>query len=95
MIDLSSELMAWFCSDEVQARLQKLMRAAVKSEISELLDGELLDVAGAAKILSMTEGAVRKAAERDQIPSLRLGRRVRFRRAELLRIAPTRASAIY
>ncbi len=86
MIDLGQELSAWFTSDEVQQKLKKLLREAVNQEFSVVMDTELLDVAQAAKLLSMTEGAVRKAAERGQLPCVRLDRRLRFRRAELLRL---------
>jgi excisionase family DNA binding protein len=49
------------------------------------LDSErLLDVAGAATLLHMTPAAVRQAVYRGSLPSLRLGRRLRFRRADLL-----------
>jgi hypothetical protein len=48
-------------------------------------DGEqLLDVAGAAALLHMTPPAVRQAAYRGTLPGLHLGRRLRFRRADLL-----------
>ena len=86
MIDLGQELSTWFTSELVQEHLKKLFREAVKSELSTVMDGELLNVAEAARVLSMTEGAVRKAAERGQLPCIRLDRRLRFRRAELLRL---------
>jgi excisionase family DNA binding protein len=44
----------------------------------------LLDTAGAAKLLAMTPEAVRQAAYRGTIPCVRVGRRLRFRRSELL-----------
>ncbi len=71
-------------SEEVLERFRRLMREAIRSELTDALDGELLDVAGAAKLLTMTEGAVRKAAERGQLPCQRIDRRLRFRRSELL-----------
>lgn len=86
MIDLSKELSAWFTSELVQDELKKLFREVVNAEFATVMDGELLNVAEAARILSMTEGAVRKAAERGQLPCVRLDRRLRFRRAELLRL---------
>jgi len=47
-------------------------------------DDELLDVEGAAELLDMTEGALRKAVERGQVPCQRVGSRLRFRRMDLL-----------
>ena len=85
MIDLGQELSTWFTSELVQELLKKLFREAVKAELSTVMDGELLNVAEAARVLSMTEGTVRKASERGQLPCIRLDRRLRFRRAELLR----------
>ena len=45
---------------------------------------ELLNVQAAAKVLGMTPAAVRQAVYRGSLPALRLGRRLRFRRADLL-----------
>lgn len=84
MIDLGQEMTEWLTSSEVNEYFKKLFREAVKAEFATVMDGELLNVAEAARILSMTEGAVRKAAERGQLPCTRLDRRLRFRRAELL-----------
>lgn len=84
-LDLGPELTAWLASGETQENFKALMEEAVDAKLTHLLDGELLCVAGAANFLSMTEGAVRKAVERGEIPCVRLGRRVRFRRSELLR----------
>jgi hypothetical protein len=44
----------------------------------------LLDAVGAAKLLAMTPEAVRQAAYRGTIPCVRVSRRLRFRRSELL-----------
>lgn len=84
MIDLGPELSAWFKSDEVQDQLKTLICEAVEESLGHLLDGELLDAKEAAKVLSMTVGAVHKAVERGQLPCVRHGRRLRFRRSELL-----------
>ncbi len=84
MVDIGPALTAWFQSDEVQDQLKNLMREAVKAELGHLLDGELLDAKQAAKVLSMTVGAVHKAVERGQIACVRNGRQLRFRRSELL-----------
>lgn len=85
-MDLKPELSAWFLSAEVQDQLKKLMSEAVGAKLSEVLDSEVLTAAEAATFLSMTEGAVRKAAERGQIPCFRIGRRLRFRRSDLLNL---------
>lgn len=46
---------------------------------------ELLDVDQASKVLAMTPGALRAAAARGTVPSVHVGRRLRFRRSALLR----------
>jgi hypothetical protein len=43
-----------------------------------------VDVAGAAKLLGMTEAAVRSAAYRKSLPSVKVGSRLRFRPSELV-----------
>jgi hypothetical protein len=63
--------------------LKRLAREAVNAEIAELMNGELLNVAEAATLLSMSEGEVRKAAERGQLPCVRQDRRLGFRRSAL------------
>lgn len=48
------------------------------------MEGEFLDAAGAAALLKVSIGTVRRWAQRGQIPHLKLGRRlVRFERAAL------------
>ena len=86
MIDLGPELQAWFTSENVQEQFKRFLQDAVREQFVELLDGELIDVSQAAQLLSMSEGAVRKAVERRCLPCHRIGRRVRFRRSELLGI---------
>jgi excisionase family DNA binding protein len=49
------------------------------------VDDQLLDADEAAELLSMTPGALRAAARRGCIPCVHVGRRVRFRRSELVR----------
>ena len=84
MIDLGQEMTAWIISEGVQDHLKRLFREAVNAELANMMNGELLNVSEAATLLSMSEGAVRKAAERGQLPCVRLDRRLRFRRSELL-----------
>jgi len=88
MIDLAGELTAWLRSDETRRILSEIIRDAVREQISRALKDELVGVTEAATILKMSEAALRKAAERGQIACQRIGRRLRFRRSDL--IAPTR-----
>jgi hypothetical protein len=67
---------------ELRARVASLEDAV---RLLHRLDGEqLLDVPGAAALLHMTPRAVRQAVYRRTLPTLRLGRRLRFRRGDLL-----------
>ena len=84
MIDLTSELTAWLRSTDARNLMREIVAEAIQTEIRSALDDELLDVASAATILDMTEGALRKAVERGQIPCQRVGSRLRFRRMDLL-----------
>jgi excisionase family DNA binding protein len=70
--------------------------AALQAEIKELRaamgakpanDVDLVDVATAAKMLAITEAALRRATSRGTIPAVRFGRRVRYRRSDLLLLA--------
>lgn len=46
---------------------------------------QLLTAVEAAKLLSLSVAAIRQAAYRGTIPCVRVGRRLRFKRSELLR----------
>jgi len=85
VIDLTHELTAWLRSTDARTLMKEIVAEAVQSEIRGALEDELVDVEGAAALLDMTQGALRKAVERGQIPCQRVGKRLRFRRAELLR----------
>lgn len=85
MIDLTHELTAWLRSTDARTLMKEIVAEAVQNEIRSALEDELLDVEGAAAMLDMTEGALRKAVERGQVPCQRVGKRLRFRRADLLR----------
>ena len=87
MIDLAPSLTSWFASPEAQEILTDAVRIAVREEVKSLLADELIDVSEAAKLLSMSEGAIRKSVERGTLPCVRIGRRVRFRRRDLLTLA--------
>jgi excisionase family DNA binding protein len=89
MIDLTQELVRALASQEVTERIREIVREAVREPRTGNEVGEsLLDTKKAAELLSMTPAAVRKAAERGTIPCVRLGRKLLFRRDEL--IAATR-----
>lgn len=84
MIDLTTELTAWLRSTDARSLMKEIVAEAVQTEIRSALDNELIDVERAAAILDMTEGALRKAVERGQVPCQRVGNRLRFRRMDLL-----------
>ena len=84
VIDIGAELIKTLLSSEYREQLYDLVREAVRAEMRAALDAELIDTNQAAEILGMTPGAVRKAVERRQLPCVRMGRRLRFRRSELL-----------
>ena len=84
-IDFGALLEQWFFSEKVKTWLYGIVREAMRAEIRAVLDEELLDTKQAAKLLGMSEAALRKAVEREQIPCTRIGGRLRFRRSELLR----------
>lgn len=88
MIDLTTELTAWLRSADARTLMKEIVAEAVQTELRSALEDELIDVAHAAAMLDMTEGALRKAVERAQVPCQRVGARLRFRRADLLRGAP-------
>lgn len=84
MIDLTHELTAWLRSTDARTLMKEIVAEAVQAEIRSALEDELLDVERAASMLDMTEGALRKAVERGQVPCHRVGSRLRFRRMDLL-----------
>ncbi len=93
MIDLRAEIVEALRSPDVVEVLIEIVRTSVRGELDRVLRDELVDAKEAARILSMTEGAVRKAAARGSIPCRRIDRRLRFRRSELLALgseAPSR-----
>ena len=84
MIDLTHELTSWLRSTDARTLMKEIVAEAVQSEIRSALEDELVDVEGAAAMLDMSEGALRKAVERGQVPCQRIGNRLRFRRMDLL-----------
>jgi hypothetical protein len=84
VIDLTRELTAWLGSKDARTLMKEIVAEAVQTEIRSALEDELIDVERAAAMLDMSEGALRKAVERGQVPCQRVGSRLRFRRADLL-----------
>ena len=78
------DLVAWLGRSEVRTLLKNIVTEAVRDELRAALEDELLDVEGAAQMLGMSAGALRKAVERGQVPCERIGNRLRFRRMDLL-----------
>ena len=64
--------------------MKEIVAEAVQNEIRSALEDELVDVERAAEMLDMSEGALRKAVERGQVPCQRIGNRLRFRRMDLI-----------
>lgn len=77
VIDFKQALVDALKSPEVIEALRMSLREAEGDEV-------LVDTDKAAEILAMTPAALRKAVERGHIPAQRMGRRLRFRRDELL-----------
>ena len=93
MIDLTAELTAWLRSTDARTLMKEIVAEAVQSEIRSALEDELIDVESAAAMLDMTDGALRKAVERGQVPCQRVGNRLRFRRSDLMRGSRAPASS--
>ena len=83
-LDISGELSAWLSTDEAKRVVAEIFREVVRDELQTLLRDDLVDTSEAAALLGMSVAAVRKAVERGQLPCIRIGRRLRFRRADLL-----------
>jgi excisionase family DNA binding protein len=86
-IDLAGELVEAFRRPEVRDFFRDLVADAVRQELPNVTQGDpdqLLGADMAATLLGMSVGAVRKAAARGTIKSVRVGRRLRFRRGDLL-----------
>ena len=93
MLDLVSELRA--ALDASRDLVEDIVRRAVRSELARWGHGdpsELLDCDHAAELVHMTPAALRRAAQRGTFPAkaIRLGRRIRFRRGDLLEVAGRR-----
>lgn len=89
MIDLSKELAAALSSPDTREELRALIREALRAELDgTVMDDRMLDVNEAAEVLATTPAALRKAALRGRVRCHRLGRRVLFRKSDLLRREP-------
>lgn len=88
MIDLSQELQAALRA--LHPELDALIRRAVREEVAHLHShgspDDLLTAEQVAALVGMSPGALRRAAERGRFPvkPVRLGRRLRWRRGDLL-----------
>jgi excisionase family DNA binding protein len=91
MLDLTAELVAALASPAVEERLRGLLAEVVRAELGGAGHGgdpdQLLTIRQAAKLLGMTPTALEKAVVRGRVPVIRIGRRLRFRRSDLLRLA--------
>ena len=83
-IDIGQVLNGWLSTAEAKKTVAEIFRGVLRDELKTLLMEDLVDSTEAADILGMSVAALRKAVERGQIPCLRVGRRLRFRRADLL-----------
>lgn len=82
-IDLKKEILAALASEEGRQILREAL-ASMAPANEPAPDDQLLTASEAAALLGMTERAVRQAAYRGSLPSVQVGRRLRFRRSELL-----------
>jgi excisionase family DNA binding protein len=69
----------------VKAEVRAIMADVERGSDNETTIEPLVDAVEAARLLGMTAEAVRKAAYRRSIPSVKIGRRYRFRPSELTR----------
>lgn len=83
-IDIAGEFDRWLSTDEARTAIATIFRQVIKEELQVLLMDDLVDSTEAARMLDMSVVALRKAVERGQVPCVRIGRRLRFRRVDLL-----------
>jgi excisionase family DNA binding protein len=69
----------------VKAEVRAIMADATRESEKKMMPEPLVDAVEAARLLGMTAEAVRKAAYRRSIPSIKIGRRYRFRPSDLTR----------
>lgn len=72
------------------AELERLIESSVESTVRRLLSSradapvDWIDAGAAAKLLGVNRRTIAKLAKRGDLPSSRLGRLLRFRRADVL-----------
>jgi predicted DNA-binding transcriptional regulator AlpA len=97
MADLTADLQTALVA--TTNHFETLIRQCVRSELSDFHahgDPEaLLDASQAAALLGMSPAALRRAAERGRfpVPPVRIGRRLRWRRADLHQLLVNRQGA--
>jgi excisionase family DNA binding protein len=69
----------------VKAEVRAIIADVADESEKQMTPEPLVDAVEAARLLGMTAEAVRKAAYRRSIPSVKIGRRYRFRPSELIR----------
>ena len=83
VIDIKKEVLDALRDPAVREQIRALV-----IELAPPVAEELLDTLGAANFLHISPHAVRMASYRGTIPAIRVGRRLRFRRSELLKARP-------
>lgn len=84
IINLRQEVLAALSTPQGRRAIAAIVRETIQAdEADDDVEG-LMDAEAAAELLSMTPAAVRKAAARGSLPCHRLGRKLRFKRSELL-----------
>lgn len=94
MADLTSDLKAALLAtgDHFETVIRRVMRDELAAFHQHGDPDALLDAEDAARLLGMSPAALRRAAERGrfQVPPLRLGRRLRWRRGDLIQLLASR-----
>lgn len=86
MTALGRELLEALAAPEGRQLLVEAAREAVRGELARAVDDTLVDIGEAARITGRTVDAVYKASRRGTFPGVvRVGGRLRFRKADLLR----------
>lgn len=94
MADLTSDLKAALLA--TSDHLETVFRRVVRDELAAFQQhgdpDALLDAEDAARLLGMSPAALRRAAERGRfpVPPMRLGRRLRWRRGDLIQLLTSR-----
>jgi len=83
VIDIKKEVLDALRDPAVREQIKVLV-----IELAPPVAEELLDTLGAANFLHMSPHAVRMASYRGTIRAIRVGRRLRLRRSELLKTRP-------